>query len=227
MQNSTLNSFSCLSSLAMMAMLSFPGSASAQQAASEPTVVETGVATGIFYAFYIGERDIDHVPVAYQKYSDGSYNLTGFVNGKADLKVSLGEADEYNTYTAVIEDCEGVGAHEQFTYEGYEYWPFEIYRFVEPLTIGEDQIDFLFMDGSTYYDPASDTMVLDYVSAIDAEEYMFLIDFSEPFEGEMPNSITTVTKENRNQRYDLLGRRTEKQQKGFCIINGKKCLISE
>lgn len=207
-------------------MLSVSSTALAHEAAAEPELVESGYATGIFYAFYFGERDIDYIPVAYQKYSDGSYVFPRFVNDAADLNVSLGELDEYNCNSLLIDDCEGVGAHEVFTYEGYEYCPFDVYRFVEPVAIGPDLIDFIFLDGTSYYDPARNNIVLDYVSAIDEEEYMFIVDFALPFDVEDDSTgLTAVGAERSQQIYDVFGRRTNKLQTGFNIVNGAKHTI--
>lgn len=208
-----------LASISLISMLSAGNVANAQ----EVTVTETGHATGIFYAFYFGERDIERIPVAYQKYSDGSVTLTGFANGK-DLKLIMDVYDEeYNCYNIAIDDCEGVGKNDSFTYEGYEYWPFPIYRFDQPVVISEDKIDFLFTDGSSYYDLYDDTIVLDYTSAIDEEEYMFLIDFTIPFEVEDdPTALTTIHRENKSESYDLFGHRIAKGQQGFVIRNGQK-----
>lgn len=211
--------------LTSLACLSMMAGVSANANAQEVTVTETGHATGIFYAFYTGERDIEPIPVAYQKYSDGSVTLTGFANGK-DLKLIMDVYDEeYNCYNIAIDDCEGVGQNDTFTYEGYEYWPFPVYRFDQPVVISEDKIDFLFMDGSSYYDLHDDTIVLDYTSAVDEDEYMFLIDFTMPFEvEEEPTSLAAVRNETSGQSYDLFGHRVNKAQQGFVIRNGKKML---
>lgn len=209
---------SSLPVLSAMALMVIPG---VDAAAQNVQPVETGVATGIFYAFYVGERDIDPIPVAYSKYEDGTIVLNHFVNGQSDLKLELGEPDEYNTYPASVADVEGVGYNDQFTYEGYEYWPFSIYRFESPVVIGPDQISFLFMDGTTYYDSASDTVVLDYTSAVDDEEYLFLVDFTMPME-DVPTAVTTVRTRTTSAAFDLAGRRIAQPQKGLVVVDGKK-----
>ena len=192
----------------------------------ERVEIESGVATGIFYAFYEGTRDIDNIPVAYTKYDDGAILLPGFANGK-DLLVEMGDEDEYGCYYAIIDDQEGVGANADFTYEDYEDYIFNIYRFVEPVTIGPDNIEFVFLDGTTYYDPESDSLVLDYISAVDDDEYMFLIDFSMPYKQEIPDGLNSVlSEESTASIYDLQGRGISSRgaAHGIYVQNGRKVL---
>lgn len=189
---------------------------------AERTETESGVATGIFYAFYTGERDIDYIPVPFTKYDDGSVCLSGFANGK-DLFFKMGEEDEYGCLSPIIDDMEDVGANEEFSYEGFEEYVFDIYRFVEPVTIGPDKIAYLFLDGTTYYDPTNDTLVLDYVSDIDDEEYMFLIDFSLTYKPEVPDGVALLPAASAaaGAIYDLQGRRTNGNARGVTISRGK------
>lgn len=192
----------------------------------ERVETESGVATGIFYAFYEGTRDIDNIPVAYTKYDDGAILLPGFANGK-DLLVEMGDEDEYGCYYAIIDDQEGVGANADFTYEDYEDYIFNIYRFVEPVSIGPDRIEFVFLDGTTYYNPESDCLVLDYISAVDDDEYMFLIDFSMPYKQEIPDGLNSVlSEESTASIYDLQGRCISSRgaAHGIYVQNGRKVL---
>lgn len=189
----------------------------------ERVEIESGVATGIFYAFYVGERDTDYIPVAYTKYDDGAILLSGFANGK-DLLFEMGEEDEYGYFWAVIDDEEGVGANEVLTFEGFDDYAFDIYRFVEPITIGPDKVEYIYVDGTSYYAPDSDVLVLDYVSLIDDEEYMLFIDFTMPYTQENPDGLNTVLSESPATIYDLQGRRCKSSARGIYVKNGRKVL---
>lgn len=189
--------------------------------AQENEVVASGTATGIFYAFYFGERDIPRIPVQYEKYSDGSITLKELVDGK-DLPLHMGEPDGFNIYNIIIPDVEGLGYNGVYTYEGYENYPFLSYYFDEPATLGPDVMSFIFVDGTSYYDPQQDTVTLDYLSEIDDEEYMFIVDFTLPME-DASGISNIVSSSSDDSLYDLQGRRlNEVPSKGIYIQNGKK-----
>lgn len=189
----------------------------------EPTITESGIATGSFHTFYFGERELEHIGVPYEKYSDGRVVLKEFAQGN-DFTVILGPADEYGRLMLDFEDLSGVGIHDVYTYPGYETWPFPVFRFVTPLSVGADEMDFIFVDGSSNYNPSYDRAVFDYHSAIDGEEYMFNIDFAVPFTDET-GVKNNLVEDNNTVIYDLQGRRQEKLQHGINIVNGKKIMV--
>ena len=199
----------------------------AQGTDTEATLTEQGTATGIFQTFYFGERDMEHIPVAYEKYDNGDIVLKGFAHG-TDLKVTLAGMDEYGRYSIAIPNIRGIGSNGTYTYEGYEYYPFPVFKFITPIELGEDKVECIFLDGSSYYDPAKDYLCLDYISALEEEEeYMFYVEFTMPFEGETEGiEEHSIDAEKASKGiYNINGMRLEAPQKGINIIKGKKVLF--
>lgn len=189
------------------------------------TLVESGVATGIYYTFEGVPMDLNEVPVAYEKYSDGSIVLKNFWETGNDLKFHFDEPYEYEGYTysdvSSIDDVEGFGS--SYPYQGYNYYLFDndvVYN-------GDTCYDFL-LDGYTYYVEEGNELFILYDSELENYFAYFIVEFDYPYASNGKNDvegINTVLAAGNNKVYDLAGRRVAAPAKGkITIQNGVKVI---
>lgn len=201
--------------------------ASAGNTASAQTdeVIASGYGTGYFQSIFTSwDYYYERIAVPYTMYSDSTIVLNGFVHGK-DLTVKMtGERDKYDDLLIEIEDCEGVGYNGMYAYWDYPNRPFPVYFFEEPVVYGWEQMQFIFMDDTSHYNPYRNALVLDYQSPVDDDEYLFIAYFDEEWDGELPESIDRVRDEAAHAHYDLMGRKVNPQSRGLHISNGKVSL---
>lgn len=211
----------CLSTF-LLGILSSSHTASAQVNG----VVASGIATGYIQSIYSSWDYYYHrFAVPYDQYADGAFMLKGFANGKDMMVRMTDETDEYDDVLVSIDDCEGVGHNIQYApFPEYPHAIYDVYYFDEPLVFGWEQMEFVYMDETTHYNPFKNALVLDYQSPVDQDEYLFIAYFDEEWDGELPTGIDEVSTEATSTHYDLMGRRVSQQGSGLRISNGKVSL---
>lgn len=187
----------------------------------EVTLEEEGVATGFYSDYYGDDLGFDEVPVAYEKYSDGSIVLKNFWKTGKDLTFRCGEPYDYEGYKFAdvesIDDVEGFGGIVEQS--GYTYYNFE-----NDLEYNGETCSYFMLSTYTYYMPDYNQLTICYLSGTYDDFEYFTVAFDYPFEGEDPTGINTVIAADNNKIYDLAGRRVVKAQKGLNIVNGKVIL---
>lgn len=208
----------CLSTL-LLATLASGNTASAQS----DEIAASGIATGYIQSIFTEWGYYYHrFAVPYDKYADGAFKLKGFANGK-DLMVRMtDETDRYDDVLITIDDCEGVGRNIQYApFPEYPHAIYDVYYFDEPLVFGWEEMEFIYLDETSHYNPYQNALVLDYQSPIDQDEYLFIAYFDEEWDGERPTDIEAVSAEAPHASYDLMGRKQGAEGRGLHISNGK------
>lgn len=184
-------------------------------APTEVTLVEEGVATGVFYDYNDARIDCDAVPVAYEKWSDGSFVLKNFWATGYDLTAKTTKYwDDYNCYSIEFEASEELGTAQQDQY-GQNWLVFN-----SSVEYNTESAYGLIAEGCYYY---IDDEMLDICYYSNGQQYYayFTIYLGIPYQND---GIHTVLAEESDSIYDLAGRRIAKTQKGLNIINGKVVL---
>lgn len=185
---------------------------------------ETGIATASFVnggGYY--DDVFGQIGIAYEK-TDDTIVLKNFVNGK-DLKLNIGEYDGSGS-PLQIDDCAGVGFNNDYEDEwGLTY---ATYKFEQSLAFDADEIEFIYLDmfgiALSYFQPNKNELVLNYQSVITEHDANLKVDFSTPWEGDMPVGISELTMQHSAQAFDMMGRKLQEPGKGLNVINGRKVI---